>query len=270
MIDLKDIKSITTLSKELKAIKQDGVVIWQGGIELTFDGTYEMFGSFDSDWAFWIKSDGTLTVSGEQDGGCDIFLVGPGGNGGGASGHFYNNAAYGGKGGNGGQIVNDTAVAITEGTYSCKVNASDSTSIGALYSATKGGGKEGGNGCDAWGGYGSSAQDGVNGELAFGDGIDEATESSGTYFGASGGGGGGQCNVMHWDGRSGIGGTTGAGNGGLKSGTSGGNATPNTGSGAGGGGADAVYENYAGGGTGATGIIIIRNHREPIDNGGSE
>ena len=139
------------------------------------------------------------------------------------------------------------------------------TTVGGSLSGTTVNGAKGGNGgcrnnCTHYNGIGYKGEDGASGTAAFGSGS--------TLYGAGGGGG-----AHSWangnSACSGAGGSTGGGAGGVST-TGGGyanhgsNATANTGSGGGGasgGGCTSSFPTCGHGGSGGSGIVIIRNKR---------
>lgn len=199
----------------------------------------------------------------------DIFMVGSGANGGrGKSNKDYQYYAIGGKGGNGGEVKTFSISTAEMKNANCPIyigSAGNITSIkigDTTYSCTSGGreGTQGGDGAVVYGNaqIASVGVDGANGVLAFGS---SNTKLWPGYRYAAIGGGGGARNANFYVIRGpGAGGTSGAGAGGSYL-NNGANATANSGSGGGGGGYDQESDNNHPGGTGGSGIIIIRNHR---------
>ena len=226
--------------------------------------------SATGDWELALLSSGTLRFKATV-GNVDIFMVGPGDNG--SSGRS-NSASdvYGGDGGNGGEIVNQSSrlnlgrrYTVTIGDPGEVTRLTDAINVDI--SAQSGAGVVGGKGGhvlnNAQARYGPN-KDGLNldGALAFNGDNTMISSLTGTKFGA--GGGGARCSAYYSNnyypssGGSTSGGDTGGGSGGGAD-SAGNSATPNTGSGGGGGG-DYGGASYSGG-AGATGIVMIRNHR---------
>ena len=197
----------------------------------TYTGTYTK--EWDETWGWYLilKTGGALTFTENQK--IDIFLCG-GGNGGGKGGDHN-----GGSGGRGGGRTTALGIQATAGqSYAVVVGGQASASSAFDRTAAGGAGSYGGSGgrdSDGarWGGSGA------DGELPFG-------EYGTIKYGAGGGGGAAP------GGGSGAGGVTGGGRGGYDE--AGNNGTVNTGGGGGGG--DFGWES---GGSGASGIVIIRN-----------
>jgi len=209
----------------------------------------------------------------------DAFLLGGGGGGGYG---LCNENCYGGAGGGGGYITTST-VNLSKGTYNIIIGAGGTgTNIRAAgntggttsaFNLTANGGAGGGAG-GAGGGSGTasggrgaavgntaggSAASGSAGAYAFGE--LNFVSSLGTDYKFGGGGGGAHARTASWvyaSGSAGSGGASGGGAGGSDSGA-GSNGKTNSGGGGGGGGANGV-DIYAGG-TGGSGIVIIRNAR---------
>lgn len=224
-----------------------------------FTGTYEFFGNAKGDWSLWLESDGDLTLNYKKP--VDIFIVGAGNTGTHGSGNSSINAINNAPGGNGGECKTITNVVIPKAMQSCKINTNESTKLGDLYSAEKGAGALGGQGSEVYGDSGRHPSPGEDGSLAFTDGIDKGSVSSGKKFGAGGGGGGGNTN-RYWSDGGANGGTDGGGHG---AGTGGSSGQAGSFYGAGGGGGGYSYNGASfvstSGGAGYKGIIIIRNHR---------
>lgn len=199
----------------------------------------------------------------------DIFLVGGGSSG--AKG--YSNAA-GGNGGNGGEsILISNFKPITSQTYSMIIGSSDNDTIGFDRIARAGYGSSGGRGGECWS-YTHDAYPsaGSNGVVAF-NGSNETGLSllpssyRDVLYGA--GGGGADCvnSLYVWSTGSGSndGGLTGGGEGGSD--PNGGQdaigkpGLINTGGGGGGGCGNGAIPAYFSGGTGGSGIILIRDAR---------
>lgn len=208
-----------------------------------------------------ITTSGTFTIPGGVKT-VDICCVSGGYNGtSGTHGGSSNSTA--GKGGSGGRVYNAYSVSVTPlQEYQVTVGASNGgdTLFGDLVSSASGttpgnGGASGDSRKNST--YNGTGGPGGNGKYAFGD-----SSLDGILYGAGGGGGG----TAYYSSKSygGAGGTNGGGAGGNGCSTStgekpGSSATANTGSGGGGGGggssygSDAVY-----GGSGASGICIVR------------
>lgn len=216
-----------------------------------------------------FKASGTFTVP-KGTNSVDIFLVGGGAGGNSAydggnssSGYYYN----GGNGGNGGRVLTQYGVAVTpfdtievvvgaggSGGRSDKAttigpasgSAGESSTFGS-YSSASGSYRSGGVRAIYHTSDSSLRQDGTagtDGQYAFGD-----STIDGIKYGASGGGGG--ARQTYTSGKSG--GATGGGKGGS-SGSDGSSGTKNTGGGGGGAGyGDSTY-----GGSGGSGIVIVR------------
>lgn len=206
------------------------------------------------DWEIALLSSGTLTFSRVVDS-VDAFLVGPGADG--QEGYFDNtsNDYHGGRGGSGGETKTVSGISVTAGTGYPAVIGAEGAATGVFgSSAASGAGKTGGAG-GSISGNGSSGQDGV---LSF-NGNGTRNYYPNYRYGASGGGGG--VKTSAFVNRSpGRGGTNGAGDGGSYD-SAGGSASANSGSGGGGGGANVNGPALHAGGSGNSGIIIIRNAR---------
>ena len=248
--------------------------------------------TWTGNWKIRFLTSGTLTfttLNGASNG-IDAFLVGGGGNGGPVyaqrAGRY--GFAAGGGGGGGGYRTTQKGISVSTSTnYSIIVGAAKGTSSAFGYSAA--GGKDGGvatglasvdqraqgGSGGAVGGLGGlNAYSGENGAI----GGYEFGETSGKLYGSGGGGGHGHNGATSSIGKFGYGGSTGAGNG---NGQYWGyptqhNATANTGSGGGGASYFFTQEKYPDysssghtyiygitypAGTGASGIVIIRNKR---------
>lgn len=218
----------------------------------TYSGSYDVKAD-DTYWYIYLKSDGTLTMSYDQE--VDVWLVGAGG--GGA------NDPYNSNGGGGGGMTMGTDVKMVGGTgYYCDVGAGgaqnqdgyDTTFIGLR----AGGGKSGINGGTGGSGtYMGGAGNSGSGRYLFnssayaeryggGGGVGAYSGSVGSYgagTGVDGGGNGGAA----WPGGAAAAGTAGA---------------ANTGGGGGGTGRSQIDSDgsIAGnaGGPGGSGIVVIR------------
>lgn len=236
--------------------------------------TYVVLDDGHGNWRVKFTSSGTWTPTKTIT--IDVFLVG-GGGGGGLSGYWGGNGGGGGRVGTHASIVlvKDTAYSIVVGAGGASGAIGGSTSafsytvLGGSAGAESAGSGSGASGGGAGARYsdGSAGIGGSNGSNGAsstssetrtggtGDGLTtrEFGESSGDLYAGGGGGGAGA------NGYNSAAGSDGGGHGGDKN-TIGSNATANTGSGGGGGGSG-NGSNYAGG-LGASGICIIRNHRE--------
>ena len=190
--------------------------------------------------------------------------------------------AYGGEGGASGECVTATNIPAKRSTnYTITIGAHIGTidTVAFGQTALGWGGEAGGSpGWSGWNGGGIASAPAPNTTGGASDGHYAVGESGtliggNTKYGASGGGGGAARTHDSPSGEAvsirGKGATTGGGDGGIAdenaaTAANGGNATANTGS-AGGGGACVVtgynQKVIGNGGTGASGIIIIRNHR---------
>ena len=195
----------------------------------------------------------------------DLFLVGCGEDGG--AGYHTDSPSgrsCGGPGGKGGKTKTykgQNGVALTQGTgYSATVSTSTrtETALGA-WDTSGGTQKSGGTGAYAHDGIrsGGAATPGDPGTPAFGDGVTNLW--AGWTYGNGGGAGGTRNNVYYTVSPSSGGDTTAADGGAYNS--DGGSARANTGDGGGGGGYDAPTYTDRPGGTGGSGIIMIRNAR---------
>ena len=235
-------------------------------------------------WKVNFLTSGTLTVSGIN-GKVDAFLVGGGGGGGAGPSWTYEytwgcsggvcqisllDVYAGGSGGGGGNTNTKTGVTLSTTTYTITIGAggagSSNGSRGSTggttsafgYSATGGTGgltwDSPGTGTGA-GGNGAATANGTAGEdgvYAFGNSSVDSTK-----YGAGGGGG---ASTDAGNGRSrGDGGASGGGAGGTFNNV-GNNGTANTGGGAGGGGGKSNSTYSQSGGTGGSGIVIIKNN----------
>jgi hypothetical protein len=224
----------------------------------TYTGRYTYMDSVREDgtvdWELALLTSGTLTFS-RVVASVDAFLVGPGSDG--QEGYFdtTGNDYHGGRGGSGGETKTVSGISVAEGTdYSAVIGAEGTATRIFGSSAASGGGKTGGAGGSV-SGNGADGQDGV---LSF-DGSGTRNYYPNYRYGASGGGGG--VKTSGFINRSpGSGGANGAGNGGTFD-SAGGDAGTNSGSGGGGGGANVNGPALHAGGSGNSGIIIIRNAR---------
>jgi hypothetical protein len=227
------------------------------GGNLTFDGSYSVRKFTSEENTTLGISGGNLTF--------DYLVVGPGGPGGSTAAGFG-----GGAGGGGGGEVLIGNTTFNSGNYNvrCGNFITGSSLLNSFtahigYSgdsaATKKGGDSaysnvvyiGGTGSTSGGG---GAGQGANGQSVSGTtggnggiGISSSITGTSTYYGAGGGGGG---TVI-----GGTGGGGGAGNGAVAP-SDGGDATVNTGGG--GGGAARISTGSYSGGTGGTGVVVIR------------
>lgn len=225
-------------------------------------------------WEIAFKASGTLKFK-KNPGPIDVFLVGGGQNGDDGSLYEYGGvySAKGGKGGDGGKVRTVTGKTVSRGTtYHVVIGSAGADSSFWDVSSAQGTAKEGGAGSVTnLGSGGSSAGNGTAGSYAFG--ASTSLINSGVKYGASGGGGGSRRKT-DWAGQYyGYGATTGSGHGGEAhdydystpgAADNGSDAIANTGAG-GGGGASVIDSSKnitkGNGGAGASGIIIIRNHR---------
>lgn len=189
--------------------------------------------------------------------------------------------AYGGEGGASGECVTATNIPAKRSTnYTITIGAHTGTIDTVAFGQTALGWAGEAGGSPAWSGFDGGGADAParnatggasDGHYAFG--VSGTLIGGSTKYGASGGGGGAarHRDTSPYSARAirGAGGVTGGGDGGIADenaakAANGGNATANTGS-AGGGGACVVtgynQKVIGNGGTGASGIIIIRNHR---------
>lgn len=253
--------------------------------EFEYTGKYEIVDDNDNvisepstwtcGWKIRFLETGTLKfteLKGDENK-IDIFLVGGGANG--ASGSKKtkcsngNGTCYkGGRGGNGGACVtkkSEEAITIqTNLEYSITIGnptTNSSAEFGSIYTAISGGGASGGRGGGEASQNGSKGTDGSNECIEF-------SEITGRRYAGGGGGGGSVYSYNGSTREGGAGGTSGGGKGGTSQylqgnkgeGTKGGNGKANTGGGGGGGGSGYKEPKLAGG-TGGTGIVIIRNAR---------
>ena len=243
--------------------------------KFTFSGSYELRHTTRQDgtvdWELVLKSSGTLTFQRVVPM-VDIFLVGGGASG--AKAYEYNNGARGGSGGKGGQCVTHTAVSVSCGSYSIVIGGSGQNTTALGKTATGGGGASAGTGAYArttnWGGGSYAGTDAGNGTPAFGSGT--TLYQNGWKYGPGGGGGDAYARRNYSEytsvqsggapgnsGRSDVG-----ADGGNTSHALGYNGAANTGAGGGGGFGSkdqAEGDDWSNGGSGGSGIVIIRNHR---------
>lgn len=217
-------------------------------------------------WELVFLGRGTITFT-EEDVDVDVFAVGGGGSGTAGEGWTQNWAyAYGGNGGNGGEIVNATGITLTKGTaYSIEIGGSGQPTTAFGYTAEGANGARGGDGARNGTKYQSGDEPrnstaGGPGQYAFGDA--NTQYRPGAKYGAGGGGGGADSKPGS------AGGDTDGGAGGVGNPAANGNAGLDcTGSGGGGGGAQSDWGDSHGygkagtGGLGGSGIVIIRNAR---------
>lgn len=221
-------------------------LVFSSGAEFSYTGTYDLVGDLASSWVLYLRSSGVLTFF-NYGGTTDLFMVGPGGDGGSGSEYRYGSSidARGGAGGNGGQIITQLSQNF-EGNYDIILSTGE-TKFGDI-TASKGGGAAGGSGSYAATYVGSDhGKPGSDGFYAFDD-----SSIDGIKYGPGGGSGGARAS-------GGAGGATGGGNGGASM-----NAGQNgqgIGAGGGGGGSGNLPE-YGDvrpqGGTGSVGIVILR------------
>lgn len=231
----------------------------------TYTGAYSYKESVDSDgtvnWEIAFTSGGNLVFQRVVPK-IDVFMIGGGANGSNGSHNDSIARSIGGAGGKGGtrrNLTGNDAVSVTAGTtYALEIGGAGAATKGFGYTAAGGNGRNGGTGAYVTDNTtsGEHATGGNAGEEAFGSGS-QTLHWNGYKYGAGGGGGGAKAPGTYFTRNPGRGGTSGAGDGGAEN-SNGGNATANSGSGGGGGG----FYNWAGtGGTGGSGIIIIRNAR---------
>lgn len=236
---------------------QTSPIVTVTGGALTYDGSYSVR-------QFTSTANTTLGISGGNLT-FDYLVVGPGGRGG-----DYVTGNSGGAGGGGGGEILTGNTTFTAGSYTvrCGNFTTGSSLLGSFTAQTGlgGGGTDTREGGDSaylniiyTGGTGTfsaggGAGQGANGQSVTGTsggnggiGISSNITGTSTYYGAGGGGGGTVTG--------GTGGGAGAGDGASVSGN-GANATVNTGSG-GGGAARATGSGYNGG-SGGTGLVVIR------------
>lgn len=247
-------------------------------VSISYTGKYNLYGDGEKGWIEML-SDGTLTIDGGDI--FDIYLLGSGKDGvGGAiygdGGSLYKGTAvsdptphhnYGGQGGNGGRASENYGVVLS-GSYDVGIGLASIVTLGT-YKSTAG---------DKVipGGYGGIGAISVNQTSYGGNPNDRAATAGGNgtrpfanrtplnqgmacYALGAGGGGGGVVAVAEHGG--GAGGTYGGGAGATPeyySGHYGGAAKKNTGSGGGGGGANWPYSQVGSGGSGGSGIAIVR------------
>ncbi len=253
--------------------------IGQNDYEYTDKATASQHASSGTDWEIAFKASGTLRFR-KNPGPIDVFLVGGGQDG--DDGRLDGIAkAYGGAGGASGECVTATNIPAKRSTdYTITIGASSGTIDTVAFGQTALGWAGEAGGSPAWSGYDGDGADAParnatggasDGHYAFG--VSGTLIGGSTKYGASGGGGGAarHRDTSPYSARAirGQGGVTGGGDGGIadedaSTAANGGDATANTGS-SGGGGA-CVITGYSqivkgNGGAGASGIVIIRNHR---------
>ena len=243
--------------------------------DFTYSGNCEVIDDTDEvsgvQWRIKFLTSGMLVVIEQWL--ADLFLVGGGGNGSQAG------VAAGGGGGGGGYADTISNITIEPGTsYSIIIGGAGGASSAFGYNVNPGGNgkvastssQSGGDG-SAKGGSGSTASDGKagNAPTVFEFGLTGAT----AYAGGGGGGAGHRSNSSSRF-AGGAGGGAGAGSGGTggytidrnnhEEGYAGSSATANTGSGGGGGGSGSGLSTSGkpAGGSGGSGIIIIRKHKD--------
>ena len=225
------------------------------GFDFTYTGSYSVIDDGSNHWRIKFLTSGTFRTN--KDIASNVFLVGGGGGGGQVTDY------YGGGGGGGYtktaniSINKNTDYAIVVGAGGAsEVDGSASTGFGLTAAggkraSNKNGGAGGSGGAFAVSGKGGSNGNKGGGSSDFGTGQGTTTrefgETSGQLY--SGGGGSG-----YNSGGGGAGGAGGGSNGGHNAKAS--SAIVNTGGGGGGGG----HSGYAGG-TGGSGIVIIRDAR---------
>ena len=230
-------------------------------------------------WRIKFKESGTFNMLFPSKSTIDLFIVGGGGGGG-------KGFTYSGGGGGGGGYTNTIAnISISANNdYTITIGAGGATGVdggtttaflqsvnGGKKGEISGGGGPGGGGAGgSGGGHGTMISTGGKGGENGSDGISGAkgqvttTREFGLIDGTlySGGGGGGSGKTGDKVGSPGAGGAGGGGKGGSSSSPSGQNGGKNTGGGGGGGGGiGGGTPSYKDGGTGGSGIAVIRNAR---------
>ena len=220
----------------------------------TYTGTCEILND-SSSWRIKFKTNGTLTFSGPIM--IDAFLVGGGGGGGGCQKTHSNSDIYAGGGGGGGYTKTAKRNILESNTNYPIVIGAGGTYGGWSASSTSGGTTTFNN-YVAYGGAGGSGGGGMGGNGGSGGG-----HGDGGSGGSNGGNGG-----SSWLGNGGTGqGTTtrefGEASGTLYStgGIGSGYASAGANTGNGGGGGQARPIDHCDGGTGGSGIVVIRNAR---------
>lgn len=234
--------------------------------KFTYTGSYERLYTTRQDgtvdWELVLKTSGTLTFQ-KVVPSVDVFLCGPGANGGSAYHNQSTNQYVGGNGGAGGETASYNAIPVTAGTaYGITVGTTGTATSGFGKSAASGGGEGGGTGAYTNNNIesGGNSTPGTQGALAFGG---TTLYNNGYRYGA-GGGGGGSLNNINFPKYESAGGASGGGAGGVarREGVGvAGSGAENSGGGGGGGAADRPNWSFNGGGSGGSGIIIIRNAR---------
>ena len=220
----------------------------------TYTGTCEILND-SSSWRIKFKTNGTLTFSGPIM--IDAFLVGGGGGGGGCQKTHSNSDIYAGGGGGGG-YTKTAKRNILEGNTNYPIVIGGGGTYGGWSASSTSGGTTTFNNYVAYGGAGGSGGGGMGGNGGSGGG-----HGDGGSGGSNGGNGG-----SSWLGNGGTGqGTTtrefGEASGTLYStgGIGSGYASAGANTGNGGGGGQARPIDHCDGGTGGSGIVVIRNAR---------
>ena len=250
-------------------------VLWKGPMQksakklpplFSYTGNYAYTDWTDPDgtvhFELALLSSGTLTFTRVVPE-IDLTLVGAGQKGG--TGYRSGTYAYGGKGGDGGDIERQTGVAVSTGTsYSVQIGVNDAnsqsgdedTTFGSYSSANGQAGKTGPSGAEAGGpgGLKTAAGQADDGEAPFADGTSALYPN--VLFGAPGGGGA-AFSSGGYSGSASSGGETGGGDGGTSGNLSGNAGAANRG--AGGGGGWGGNQGYVGGSYGGSGIALIRD-----------
>ena len=227
--------------------------------------------NYQGNWKLKLLTSGDLTIYNiPKSSSIDIFLVGGGAKGGTGDWIYPWNGGTcyrGGKGGAGGACSTKSNISYPTGVkIDVEIGGSNQESSitinGTKYSAAGGGGAAGGSArdkCDS-----DSGRKGTAGCKEFGTGT--------TIYGGGGGSAGTVWSYPHWTNTGGSGGNGGGGKGGTSGwagkpngctsspATAGEAGKPNTGGGGGGGGAGCKKEELSGG-SGGTGIVILRNKR---------
>ena len=220
----------------------------------TYTGTCEILND-SSSWRIKFKTNGTLTFSGPIM--IDAFLVGGGGGGGGCQKTHSNSDIYAGGGGGGG-YTKTAKRNILESNTNYPIVIGGGGTYGGWSASSTSGGTTTFNNYVAYGGAGGSGGGGMGGNGGSGGG-----HGDGGSGGSNGGNGG-----SSWLGNGGTGqGTTtrefGEASGTLYStgGIGSGYASAGANTGNGGGGGQARPIDHCDGGTGGSGIVVIRNAR---------
>ncbi len=216
-------------------------------------------GALVGDWMLTLKTSGTLHFSdlGSAAKGIEVFLCGGGGNGG--RGHAWS----GGGGGGGGYTANKTTNVSVDQNYPITIGGSGGNTTAFSTTAQAGeNGADSGTGADAAGttypGGSGTGKGGTGGASRINatdgqDGVYAFNGSSGIKYGAGGGGGKGVDDNYPYIGKGGV---TGGGSGTDDQNSDKSNGVANTGGGGGGGNPKTKT-----GGTGGSGVVIIRNKR---------